>query len=130
MWEALQVLLDERVEGAAVRTQTFGRIPRDQVLKAGVQVETLARPPDDQYYPELVERYRSVRRFLPTLLRTVTFDGTQAGQPLLRAVDFLRRIEPQRLPDMQQAPLQRFPVECATNIHNGQTIREHLEASS
>jgi TnpA family transposase len=106
LWEALQVLLDERVEGAAVRTQTFGRIPRDQVLKAGAQVETLARPPDDQYYPELVERSRSVRRFLPTLLRIVTFEGPQAGQPLLRAVDFLRRIEHQRLPDMPQAPLE------------------------
>ena len=106
LWEALQILLDERVEGAAVRAQTFVRIPREQVLKAGTQVEALARPPDDQYYPELVERYRSVRRFLPTLLRTVTFEGTQAGQPLLRAVDFLRRIEHQRLPDMQQAPLE------------------------
>jgi TnpA family transposase len=105
LWDALQILLDERVDAAAVRTQTFARIPRAQVLAAGVQVETLARPPDDHYYPELVERYRSVRRFLPTLLRTVAFAGTQAGQPMLGALDFLRRIEYQRLPDMQQAPL-------------------------
>ena len=105
LWDALQILLDERVDVAAVRPQTFARIPRERVLDAGAQVETLARPPDDHYYPELVERYRSVRRFLPTLLRTVAFEGTQAGQPMLGALDFLHRIEHQRLPDMQQAPL-------------------------
>jgi len=105
LWDALQILLDERVDVAAVRPQTFARIPRERVLDAGAQVETLARPPDDHYYPELVERYRSVRRFLPTLLRTVPFEGTQAGQPMLGALDFLHRIEHQRLPDMQQAPL-------------------------
>jgi TnpA family transposase len=81
------------------------RIPRERVLEAGAQVDTLARPPDDHYYPELVERYRSVRRFLPTLLRTVAFESTQAGQPMLGALAFLHRIEHQRLPDMQQAPL-------------------------
>ena len=100
LWDALQILLDERVDVAAVRPQTFARIPRERVLDAGAQVETLARPPDDHYYPELVERYRSVRRFLPTLLRTVAFEGTQAGQPMLGALDFLHRIEHQRLPDM------------------------------
>ena len=105
LWDALQILLDERVDVAAVRPQTFAQIPRERVLEAGAQVETLARPPDDHYYPELVERYRSVRRFLPTLLRTVAFEGTQAGQPMLSALDFLDRIEHQRLPDMQQAPL-------------------------
>ena len=45
--------------------------------------------PDDHYYPELVDRYRRVRLFLPPLLRTVAFDGTQAGQPMLTALNFL-----------------------------------------
>ena len=63
LWEALQVLLDDNIDAAAVRLQTFAQIPRARVLDAGAQVETLARPPDDHYYPELVDRYRSVRRF-------------------------------------------------------------------
>jgi len=41
--------------------------------------------------PELVERYQRVRRFLPTVFVTVTFDGTQAGQPLLAALAFSGR---------------------------------------
>jgi hypothetical protein len=72
-------------------------------------VETLARPPDDHYYPELVDRYRRVRLFLPTLLRTVAFDGTQAGQAMITAVAFLAQLEHQRHPDMHQAPLDLVP---------------------
>lgn len=109
LWEALQVLLDDSIDAAAVRSQTFAQIPRARVLDAGAQVETLARPPDDHYYPELVDRYRSVRRFLPTLLHAVSFEAMQAGQPVLRALDFLRHLEHQRHPDMQQAPLDVVP---------------------
>jgi TnpA family transposase len=108
LWEAIQVLLDEEV-AAAVRYQTFTQIPRQRLVEAGAQVEALARPPDDHYYPELVEHYRRVRLFLPTLLRTIAFDGTQAGQSMLTALDFLRQLESQRHPNMQQAPLDFVP---------------------
>ena len=109
LWDALKILLDEQVEPATIRTQTFARVPRERLLAAGTEVETLTRPPDDNYYDELVERYRSVRRFLPPLLRTVSFEGTQAGQPMLEALHFLRRIEHQRQPVMQEAPLDVVP---------------------
>jgi Domain of unknown function (DUF4158) len=109
LWEAIQVLLDDQVDDAAVRRQTFAQIPRQQLVEAGAQVETLAQRPDDHYYPELVERYRRVRLFLPTLLSTVAFDGTQAGQPVLMALDFLAQLEHHRRPDLHQAPLDGVP---------------------
>ena len=109
LWDALQVMLDENVEATAIRTQAFARVPRERLLEAGAEVAVLTRPPDDNYYDELVERYRGVRRFLPTLLRTVSFEGTQAGQPMLGALSFLRQIEHQRHPDMQHAPLDVVP---------------------
>jgi hypothetical protein len=109
IWDALRILLDENVDAAAVRTQTYAQIPRERLLEAGAQVETLTRPPNDHYYPELVDRYRRVRRFLPALLRTVSFEGTQAGEPMLDTLGFLRHIEPQRRTDMQQAPLDVVP---------------------
>jgi len=109
LWEALQVLLDTEVEAGAIRTQTFTRVPRERLLEAGAEVERLTRPPDDNYYAELVERYHSVRRFVPTLLRTVSFEGTQAGQPMLKALHFLSQLEHQRRPDMQHAPLDGIP---------------------
>jgi TnpA family transposase len=109
LWEALPPLLDEQIADAAVRSQTFAQIPRQRLVDAGTQVETLARPPDDHYYPELVDRYRRVRLFLPALLRTVAFDGTQAGQPMLTAVAFLGQLEQQHHPDMHHAPLDLVP---------------------
>jgi hypothetical protein len=109
LWEAIQLLLDEQIADAAVRSQTFAQIPRQRLIDAGTQVETLARPPDDRYYPELVERYQRVRRFLPTVFTTIAFDGTQAGQPLLAAWRFLADLEHQRHPDMHDAPLALVP---------------------
>jgi TnpA family transposase len=109
LWDALQVLWDERVDPSAVRSTTFAQLPRQRLVEAGTQVETLTRPPDDHYYPELLERYHRVRRFLPPLLHTVAFPGTPAGQPMLKAWAFLRHLEPQRHPDMQSAPLAVVP---------------------
>ena len=109
LWHALGVLLDESVAADAVRTQTYARFSRDRLLAAGAQVETLARPAEGRYYPELVDCYRRVRRFLPALLRSVSFECTQAGEAMLDAVDFLRHIEAQRRPEMQQAPLDVVP---------------------
>ena len=109
LWHALGVLLDETVAANAVRTETYARFPRERLLEAGAQVETLARPAEGRYYPELVDRYRRVRRFLPALLRSVSFEGTQAGETMLAALEFLRRIEAQRRPDMRQAPLDVVP---------------------
>src|ERR687891_555865 len=92
--------------GGPSRCSSTSRLTRPP---SAAQVETLARPPDDHYYPELVDRYRRVRLFLPPLLRTVAFDGTQAGQPMLTALEFLRQLEHQRHPDMRQAPLDLVP---------------------
>src|SRR4029453_12811210 len=109
LWDALQVLLDHTVKPIEIRTQTFARVPRQRLLEAGATVEQLMRPPHDHYYEELVERYKSVRRFLPPLLRTVAFEGIQAGQPLLEAWAFLHQIEHQRQPDMRHAPMDGVP---------------------
>lgn len=42
---------------------------------------------------ELLRRYPSVRRFLPSLLAIVRFEATGAGNPVLDALDALRGIE-------------------------------------
>jgi len=104
--EACEILLDEGWEDVEVRARVFARISREDLRAAAATVETLARPPDDNFYPELVDRYRRVRRFLPALLRTLIFDSNQAGQPLWAAWQFLVDLEGQRIPDMNPAPLE------------------------
>jgi TnpA family transposase len=110
LWAAIQIVLDESVDEGSVRRQVFTQIPRERLVAASAQVATLARPPDDHYYPELVERYRRVRLFLPALLQTIVFEGTQAGQPVIEALRFLQQIAPRRHPDLQHAPLAFVPA--------------------
>ena len=109
LWEALPVLLEQAGEARAIRPQTFARVSRARLLAAGAEVERLTRPPDANYYAELVERDHSVRRFVPTLGRPVAFEGTQAGQPRLKAVHFLSPLAHPRHPAMPHAPLDGLP---------------------
>jgi TnpA family transposase len=80
-------------------------------LEAAVtRVRELARPADTHYEEELLARYTAVRRFLPSVLRTITFAGTPAGRPVLDALAFLAGLEGQTRPTMQEAPLACVPT--------------------
>jgi hypothetical protein len=85
---------------------TVVRLAAERVDQAAATVAELARPPDDRYFEDLPSRYTHVRRFLPSLLRLVTFHGTDAAKPVLAAWDFLRRQEVERpRPRWVDAPL-------------------------
>lgn len=102
---ACHVLLDPDHEATDLREEVFAQVSPAQLAAAVELVEDIARPPDDQYYPEVISRWRTLRLFWPTLLNTVDFQATKAGQPILKALAFLKSIEGQRRPDMTQAPL-------------------------
>jgi TnpA family transposase len=102
---ACHILLDNDCEPAQLRESVFAQVSPVQLAAAVEQVEAIARPPDDQYYPEIISRWRTVRLFLPTLLNTIDFQATKAGQPILTALAFLKSIEGQRKPNMTKAPL-------------------------
>jgi len=106
---ACQVLLDARIADTGLRRVIFARVPLAALVTASKTVETLTRPADDQYYPELIERYQSVRRFFPAFLHTVQLQGTPAGRPLFAALDFLSASFTQRHPPMQHAPVDMLP---------------------
>jgi hypothetical protein len=89
-------LIDPTYADAEVRTAIYATIAPGQIANAIAQINALARRPDTTTQPELIVRYRMVRRFLPTLLRVLRCDGTAAGRPILKALAFLRRIEGER----------------------------------
>ena len=101
-----RVLLDPNCDDEKVREKVWRLLTKEQLTEAVTQVEELARPPDDNYYQELLGRWRQVRRFLPTLLLTIEFLANKAGQPILAAWRFLQSIEGQTKPSMNNAPLQ------------------------
>jgi TnpA family transposase len=98
------VVLDPTCTDAEVRERAFTAVSREQLTTALSTVQTLTRPPENSYYQDLLGRYGHVRRFLPTLLRTICFQGTAAGQPVLEALRYLMSIEGQARPDLRAAP--------------------------
>jgi hypothetical protein len=99
---ACAVLFDATLPEGQVRTAAFAAVPRETLAEAMHQVDRLVRPPDEVYYPELQASYRRVRRFLPPLLRTMTFAASPAGQAVVDALGYLRHVEAPR----SQAPLE------------------------
>ena len=104
--EACSILLDPQYSDRNLREAVFERIPEALMRRAVETIDTLARPADDNYKEELVERYLRVRRFLPFVLRHVQFQGTATGHPVLDALQFLRSIEGKRGTVVDDAPLE------------------------
>jgi TnpA family transposase len=62
-------------------------------------VGEIAREPDEDFQQELADRYATIRRFLPRLLKVITFGTSSAhGRHVLAALEFLRTIDKRRGP--------------------------------
>lgn len=101
---ACQMVLDQRLPDAELRARVFEKISRDTLIEALEGVNTLIRPADDVYFQELDAKYKTVRRFLPTLLAHIHFGANAAGAPLVAALDWLRANGAKKKPD-PDAPL-------------------------
>jgi hypothetical protein len=102
---ACRVLLNPATEDNRVREEVWQKLTPEELSSAIDDVEDIARPPEDNYYDELLKQWRGVRRFLPKLLSIIDFEGNQAGQKVLQAWQFLQSIEGKRNPKMDAAPL-------------------------
>ena len=102
---ACQVIVNPSTDDAVVREEIWQLLTLEQLTSAIAKVEELARPPEDNYYQELFQQWRAVRRFLPKFLSTIDFEGNLAGQKILEAWQFLQSIEGLRKPKMDAAPL-------------------------
>lgn len=72
----------------------FARFPRDELLAAADAVEATAqRADDDHACSHMLDRHRSIRRFLPVLMDTIVFDGADAAKPIVAAWNGLRDLE-------------------------------------
>lgn len=87
------LLLDGAIEAAGLREAVFTAVPQAALEAAVAQVDSLTRPPDDPYFDELLAQHRRIRRFLPQFVRVVGLAAIPAGQPLLKAVQHLRKLE-------------------------------------
>jgi len=87
---ACRVLLDPSVEDGELRTKLFEKISRDTLKHAVDGVSTLIRPSNNVYFKDLESKYRTVRRFLPTLVEHIHFGASPSGVPVVAAMEWLR----------------------------------------
>lgn len=85
------VLLDHSIADTEVRAAVFALVERAALTDAVAQVNLLARPTDESYFVELRQQTGTMR-YLPKMLAGLDLAAAPAGQPLLDAVDHLRRV--------------------------------------
>ena len=102
--EAGRLIIEQACPYQDVRPKVLFRVGPEKFMAAMDTVEELTRPPNDRYFPELQARYQSVRRYLPHVVKSIQFSGTQAAQPLLDALEFVKSMELDHKRSMKDAP--------------------------
>ncbi len=118
----------------------YKAISRDAISNAITTIRQIAKPNHDKYYDELLEQYKTVRRFLPTLLNTIQFQSTKEGKPVQEAIKFLASIEGKRPSSIKNAPLDIINAGWRDKVINAKTnevdrpgytlcVMDHLQAN-
>ena len=68
------------------RNALFERIPASNLADAFHTVKSLAQPKQGRHYQDFLQRYRTARRILLTLLESVDFKANVAGHPIVEAL--------------------------------------------
>ena len=101
---AAQTLLDPTVTDSRVRSATFDQVSRAELETAIARVHAIVAHPGDRVAAGMRARYPHIRRFLPALLRQVSFDATTLADPALAAIRHLALIEAGKA-DLSNAPI-------------------------
>jgi len=90
---AAEALLDPAVADSRVRAVTFEHTGRSELETAIARVQAIVAHPGDRVAAGMRARYPHIRRFLPALLRQVSFDATTPADPALAAIRHLAAFE-------------------------------------
>jgi TnpA family transposase len=90
--EMARIVLDPTVRDAQLRHAIYRRIPATRLQKAVEESTRIVRPDEDSGLDFLRKRYGPLRRFVPAFLAAFPFRTNVDPDPLLEAVDLLRRL--------------------------------------
>ena len=82
-------LPDETTLGE-IRARVFAGAGREGLVRAVARVAEISRPPGEEHRKELLRRWNTARAFLPDLLASIDFRGTETAAPVLESLEFLR----------------------------------------
>lgn len=97
-------LSDEQSLGE-VRARVFARTGEQELFRAVARVTEIARPPEEDHQKELLRRWQTASVFLPDLLASIDFRGTEAAEPILGALRYLGSIDWRGRKSVDDAPL-------------------------
>ena len=107
--DACELLLDSELSNerslGEVRARVFAHTGEQELSRAVARVGEIARPPDEDHQKELLRRWQTARAFLPNLLATLDFQGTEAAEPLLAALGYLKNIDWKGRKSVDDAPM-------------------------
>lgn len=102
-------------------------MPWDQVVASVEEAKNLACPIDYDYLDLLESRFSYLRKYTPTLLKSLEFRSTQAAEPLLRALKTLNDMNvsgKRKVPE--GAPLDFVPKRWQKHVYDEEgTINRH-----
>jgi TnpA family transposase len=117
--EVCAVMLTDQTTDVELRDMIFAKISKEKLVETITTVNSLVRS-DGNFYDEMVEQYGRVQRFLPQLLKNITFKASPAGENLLTALNYLASLEGTR-----KQVLKNPPLEIVTNAWKRQIYDEN-----
>ncbi|WP_054943659.1 Tn3 family transposase [Paenibacillus ihuae] len=101
-------LIKARSEGIDPFVALDAVMPWDQVVASVEEAKRLARPVDYDYLDLLEKKFYTLRKYTPTLLKSLEFRSTKSAEPLMKAVDIIR--------DMNETGKRKVPEGAPLNF--------------
>ncbi|EFU39332.1 transposase [Paenibacillus vortex V453] len=101
-------LIKARSEGIDPFVALDAVMPWDQVVASVEEAKRLARPVDYDYLDLLEKKFYALRKYTPTLLKSLEFRSTKSAEPLMKAVDIIR--------DMNETGKRKVPEGAPLNF--------------
>lgn len=116
-------LIQARDEGLDPFSTIEKVMPWDKIVTSVEEAKKLARPMDYDYLDLLENRFTYLRKYTPTLLKSLEFRSTKAAEPLLRALKTLNEMNKsgkRKVPD--GAPLDFVPKRWEKHVYDEEGI--------
>ena len=102
--EVCALILNDETNNDALRDEIFTKISKEKLIESINTVNSLVSREGD-FYEEMIDQYGRVQRFLPTLLKNITFKAAPAGETTLQALNYLKSIEGGRKQILKNPPV-------------------------
>ncbi|ELK39393.1 transposase [Brevibacillus agri BAB-2500] len=101
-------LIKARSEGVDPFVALEAVMPWGQLIESVEEAKRLARPVDYDYLDLLEKKFYALRKYTPTLLKSLEFHSTKSAEPLMKAVDIIR--------DMNETGKRKVPEGAPLNF--------------